>query len=91
MFPIAYSALNSSSDNLVDGNPNTTYRNTLLPYRITLLFNRGVRLKGFYVKSSGNYITDYHVEATDPRSYSTNIVGSVSAAQSDFVSQSFFY
>lgn len=88
--PIAWSPVNdTNAAYLVDGNANTTYRAINLPAELILLGNNYQTLAGLYIKSSGNFITDYYVEARNPASYTRSVIGSVSGAKDAFVGSSF--
>ncbi|KAF7956469.1 hypothetical protein EAE96_003810 [Botrytis aclada] len=71
----------------VDGNVTTYEEVDTMPQRIPLLFNFYEKYLGFYVQSSGAYITDYYVKALDTRDL---IVGKVSGATSNFTVVNFY-
>ncbi|TGO36118.1 hypothetical protein BHYA_0135g00240 [Botrytis hyacinthi] len=74
----------------VDGNVTTHDEIDSLPERLSLLFNFPANYIGFYVQSSGAYITDYYVEAYEPTTGKDIIVGKVSGATSNFTVVNFY-
>jgi len=78
------------SEELVDGNPNTVSRiRGGLPAQQSLLFNFKETYIGFYILSSGNYITDYDIVAIDVE-WRERVVGRVTGATSNFTAVNFY-
>lgn len=74
----------------VDGNVTTSDEVVSLPVTLSLLFNFKAGYIGFYVQSSGAYITDYYVEAVESTTFKDIIVGKVSNATSNFTVVNFY-
>ncbi|KAJ8064044.1 hypothetical protein OCU04_007885 [Sclerotinia nivalis] len=77
-------------DQAVDGNITTYDEVDSLPNQLGLLFNFPATYLGFYVQSSGAYITDYYVEAVESTTDKEIIVGKVSNATSNFTVVNFY-
>ncbi|TEY49380.1 hypothetical protein BOTCAL_0287g00040 [Botryotinia calthae] len=74
----------------VDGNVTTSDEVGSLPNTLALLFNFPAEYIGFYVQSSGAYITDYYIEAFEVTTRKEIIVGKVSNATSNFTVVNFY-
>ncbi|TGO20605.1 hypothetical protein BPAE_0281g00050 [Botrytis paeoniae] len=74
----------------VDGNVTTYDEVDSIPNDLALLFNSLAMYIGFYVQSSGAYITDYYVEAVEATTGKEIIVGKVSGATSNFTVVNFY-
>lgn len=74
----------------VDGNVTTYNEVDTLPNRLGLLFNSPDVYLGFYIQSSGAYITDYYVTCVESITVRDIIVGEVSNATSNFTLVEFF-
>ncbi|KAF5874698.1 uncharacterized protein Bfra_004713 [Botrytis fragariae] len=74
----------------VDGNVTTFDEVDSIPKDLALLFNSPAMYIGFYVQSSGAYITDYYVEAVEATTGKEIIVGKVSGATSNFTVVNFY-
>ncbi|APA13974.1 hypothetical protein sscle_12g087440 [Sclerotinia sclerotiorum 1980 UF-70] len=74
----------------VDGNITTYDEVDSLPNRISILLNFPDVYLGFYVQSSGPYITDYDVVAVESTTDREIIIGKVSNATSNFTVVNFY-
>ncbi|KAF7900199.1 uncharacterized protein EAF01_007502 [Botrytis porri] len=74
----------------VDGNVTTYDEIDSLPKRLSLLLNFPAAYLGFYIQSSGSYITDYYVEAVESTTVKKIIVGKVSGATSNLTVVNFY-